>query len=80
MAQTGNISKERLRLFVDRIEQIEEEKKALTEDIREVYVEAKAAGFEVRVMRHLIRLRRMSENDRGEMEEILSIYKEALEM
>ena len=80
MAQTGNISKERLRLFVDRIEQLEEEKKALTEDIREVYVEAKAAGFEVRVMRHLIRLRRMSENDRGEMEEILSIYKEALEM
>ncbi len=80
MSQTGNISRERLRSLVERIEQLEEEKKALTEDIREVYIEAKSAGFEVSIMRQLIKLRKMSDNDRGEMEATLSIYKEALEM
>ncbi len=80
MSQTGNISRERLRSLVERIEQLEEEKKALTEDIREVYIEAKSAGFEVNIMRQLIKLRKMSDNDRGEMEATLSIYKDALEM
>tara|TARA_A100000164_G_C21270267_1_gene479863 strand:+ start:233 stop:475 length:243 start_codon:yes stop_codon:yes gene_type:complete len=80
MSQTGNISRERLRSLVERIEQLEEEKKALTEDIREVYIEAKSAGFEVNILRQLIKLRKMSDNDRGEMEATLSIYKDALEM
>ena len=80
MSQTGNISRERLRSLVERIEQLEEEKKALTEDIREVYIEAKSAGFEVNILRQLIKLRKMSDNDRGEMETTLSIYKDALEM
>ena len=80
MSQTGNISRERLRSLVERIEQLEEEKKALTEDIREVYIEAKSTGFEVNIMRQLIKLRKMSDNDRGEMEATLSIYKDALEM
>ena len=80
MSQTGNISRERLRSLVERIEQLEEEKTALTEDIREVYIEAKSAGFEVNILRQLIKLRKMSDNDRGEMEATLSIYKDALEM
>ena len=80
MSQTGNISRERLRSLVERIEQLEEEKKALTEDIREVYIEAKSAGFQVNILRQLIKLRKMSDNDRGEMEATLSIYKDALEM
>ena len=80
MSQTGNISKERLRSFVERIEQLEDEKKALLDDIREVYSEAKSNGFDIKVMRQIVRLRKMSEDDRGEMEEVLTIYKHALEM
>ncbi len=80
MSQTENISKERLRSFVERIEQLEDEKKALLDDIREVYSEAKSNGFDIKVMRQIVRLRKMSEDDRDEMEEVLTIYKHALEM
>ena len=63
MTQAGNISRERLRSFIERIEQLEEEKKALTDDIREVYSEAKINGFEIKIIRQIIRLRKMNEND-----------------
>ena len=69
-----------MRSFVDRIERLEEEKMALAADIREVYSEAKGAGFDVRVMRQLIRLRKLDKNDRTKMEEILSVYEHALDM
>ena len=80
MAEVGGISTDRLRSFVDRIERLEEEKMALAADIREVYSEAKGAGFDVRVMRQLIRLRKLDKDDRTQMEEILSVYERALDM
>ena len=80
MAEVGGVSTDRLRSFVDRIERLEEEKMTLAADIREVYSEAKGAGFDVRVMRQLIRLRKLDKNDRTQMEEILSVYERALDM
>ena len=80
MAEVGSVSSDRLRSFVDRIERLEEEKQALAADIREVYSEAKGAGFDVKVMRQLIRLRKMDKDDRTQMEEILSVYERALDM
>jgi len=80
MAEVGGVSTDRLRSFVDRIERLEEEKIALAADIREVYSEAKGAGFDVRVMRQLIRLRKLDKDDRTQMEEILSVYERALDM
>ncbi len=80
MAEVGGVSTDRLRSLVDRIERLEEEKQALAADIREVYSEAKGAGFDVKVMRQLIRLRKMDKDDRSQMEEILSVYERALDM
>lgn len=80
MSDVGGVSSERLRSFVERIERLEEEKKALGDDIREVYSEAKGTGFDVKVLRQIIRLRKMDSSDRSEMEEILDVYKRALGM
>jgi len=80
MADVGGVSGERLRSFVERIERLEEEKKALSDDIREVYSEAKGTGFDIKVLRHIIRLRKMDSSDRSEMEAILDVYKNALGM
>ena len=80
MAEVGDVSTDRLRSFVDRIERLEEEKQALAADIREVYSEARGAGFDVKVMRQLIRIRKMDKDDRAQMEEILHVYERALDM
>ena len=80
MVEVGGVAADRLRSFIERIERLEEEKKALADDIREVYSEAKGAGFDVRVMRQLIRLRKLDKDDRTQMEEILSVYERALDM
>ena len=80
MAETTGISGERLRLYLERIERLEEEKKALSDDIREIYAEAKGGGFDVKVLRHIIRLRKMDTSDRNEMEHILEVYKSVLGM
>lgn len=78
MADIGGVAADRLRSFVERIERLEEEKQALAADIREVYGEAKGTGFDVKVLRQIIRLRKMDDSDRSEMEEILSVYRRAL--
>ena len=80
MAEVGGIAVERLRSFIERIERLEEEKAALTADIREVYAEAKSTGFDVKTMRQVIRLRKMDRNDREEQEHLLDLYKQALEL
>jgi len=80
MAEVGGIAGDRLRSIVERIERLEEEKKALSDDIREVYSEAKGSGFDIKVIRRIIQLRKMDSSDRDEMEAILDIYKRALEM
>lgn len=80
MADVGGVTGEQLRSLIERIERLEEEKAALMEDIKEVYAEAKGNGFDVKVMRQIIRLRKMDSNDRSELEAILDTYKAALGM
>ena len=80
MPTVGGITGERLRSLIERIERLEEEKKALSDDIREVFAEAKADGFDAKTMRQVIRLRRMEVNDRQEQEALLETYLSALGM
>ena len=80
MADTTGVSGERLRSYIERIERLEEEKKALSDDIREIYSEAKGTGFDIKVLRHVVRLRKMDTSDRNEMEQVLEVYKRALGM
>jgi len=75
-----NSSEEQLRLLIERVERLEEEKKNVAEDIRDVYSEAKAVGFDPKIMRQIVRLRKMEADDRAEMEAILETYKKALGM
>jgi uncharacterized protein (UPF0335 family) len=78
MARGGGVAAERLKSFIERIERLEEEKAALTSDIREIYSEAKGTGFDTKVMRQIVRLRKMEDADRQEMQAILDTYKKAL--
>ncbi len=80
MAETGGIAADRLRSFVERIERLEDEKANLAADIKDVYAEAKGAGFDAKVLRQIIRLRKMDQSDRREAEELLDLYKSALDM
>ena len=80
MSDVGGVAADRLKSFVERIERLEEEKKALADDIREVYSEAKGSGFDVKVMRQIVRLRKMDSADRREQDEILAVYIRALDM
>lgn len=74
----ANVTSEQLRLFIERIERLEEEKKGIADDIRDVYAEAKATGYDPKIMRQVVRLRKMEPHDRQEMEAILDTYKSAL--
>ena len=69
---------DRLRLLIERIERLEEEKKGIADDIRDVYAEAKAVGYDPKIMRQVVRLRKMKPDDRAEMETIFETYKAAL--
>ena len=80
MADVGGVTGDRLRTIIERIERLEEEKKALSDDVREVFSEAKGAGFDVKVIRQVVRLRKMDATDRSEMEQVLDVYKRALGM
>ena len=73
-----DVASDQLRLFIERIERLEEEKKGITDDIRDVYSEAKANGFDVKVMRQIVRLRKMEAHTRQEWEAVLETYKDAL--
>ena len=77
---SGEVSAERLRSFVKRIEKVEEEKAAASEDLKEIYGEAKSAGFDTRIIRKIISLRRIEIEKRREEEELLELYKSALGM
>jgi len=72
------IQAEQLRLFIERIERLEEEKKGIADDIRDVYSEAKGQGYDTKIMRAIVRLRRMEKNDRDEMDALLETYRVAL--
>jgi len=80
MPDVGGIAGERLRSFIERIERLEEEKRTLAADIKEVYAEAKGTGFDAKIMRQLIRIRRMDKDDLDEQETLLDVYKRALGM
>ena len=71
---------DRLRLLIERIERLEEEKKAGADDIRDVYAEAKAIGYDARIMRQIVRLRKMKPDERSEQDTILDTYRAALGM
>ena len=71
-------SDDRLRLLVERVERLEEEKKGIADDIKDVYLEAKAVGYDVKTMRKIVALRKISVDDRREAEALLEVYKAAL--
>jgi uncharacterized protein (UPF0335 family) len=73
-------AKDHLKAFVERVERLEEEKKAIADDVRDVYAEAKANGFDVKAMRTVVRLRKQDVNERKEHEAILETYLHALGM
>ena len=78
--EVGGIAVDRLRSLIERIERLEEEKAALGSDIRDIYAEAKSAGFDVKIMRAVIKLRKMNAADRDEQESLLETYKKALDL
>ena len=80
MANQGGIAGEQLRSLIERVEHLEEERKATADDIREVYAEAKAAGFDIKVMRQVVRLRKLDTADRQEQEALLDLYRHAIGM
>ncbi len=79
MAKSG-FAKEQLRSFVERVERLEEERSALTADIREVYSEAKGLGFDTKIMRQVVRMRKLDKADFQEQEAMLDLYLSALGM
>lgn len=80
MADSGGIAADHLKSFIERIERLEEEKAALAADVREVFAEAKSAGFDIKIMRQVLRLRKLDVADRQEQEALLDIYLHALGM
>jgi uncharacterized protein (UPF0335 family) len=78
--EVGGIAADRLRSIIDRIERLEEEKKALSNDIKDIYSEAKSAGFEIKVIRQIISIRKQEPADVEEHETLLDLYRRALGM
>jgi uncharacterized protein (UPF0335 family) len=78
--KAGPISADRLKSFIERIEKLEEERKAIGGDIRDIYSEAKGVGYDVKTMRKVVQLRKMDEADRAEQETLLDVYLHALGM
>ena len=74
----GTVAADELRLLIERIERLEEEKKAISDDIKDVYGEAKARGYDTKTIRAIVRLRRMESNARQEADALLETYKAAL--
>ena len=80
MAKAGGVAGDHLKSFIERIERLEEEKKALADDIRDVYSEAKGTGFDVKVIRQIIKIRKMDKDELDEQEALLETYLLALGM
>lgn len=79
-AEVGGIATERLRSIVERVERLEQERKALGDDIKDIFAEAKSAGFDVKVLRQIIRIRKQEPAEVEEMETLLDLYRRALGM
>lgn len=78
--EVGGIAADRLRSIIERVERLEEERKALGDDIKDVFAEAKSAGFDVKVIRQVIRIRKQEPADVEEMETLMDLYRRALGM
>jgi uncharacterized protein (UPF0335 family) len=74
----GNVAADQLRLFIERIERLEEEKKGIADDVKDVYAEAKANGYDTKTMRKIVALRRLEKNARDEADALLETYRTAL--
>ncbi len=77
-SDVGGVAGKRLKSFLDRVERLEEEKKGLADDIKDIYAEAKGVGFDVKTMRKILKLRKMEAEKRREEEELLDLYKAAI--
>jgi uncharacterized protein (UPF0335 family) len=73
-----NVAADQLRLFIERIERLEEEKKGIADDVKDVYAEAKANGYDTKTMRKIVALRRMEKHARDEADALLETYRNAL--
>ena len=80
MDEITNATAQQLKAFIERIERLEEEKKNISDDIKDVYAEAKGNGFDAKVLRKIVSIRKQDVNERKEMEEVLSLYLQALGM
>ena len=80
MDNVESVAQDQLRSFVERIERMEEEKTNIAADIREIYAEAKGNGFDTKILRAIIRLRKMEPHEREEQEALIDLYKSALGM
>lgn len=80
MSEVGQIDSTRLLSLIERIEHLEQEKDAISSDIRDVYAEAKSAGFDTKIIREIIKLRKMNTADRDEKEFLLDAYRKALDI
>ncbi|KZK76537.1 hypothetical protein PsW64_00877 [Pseudovibrio sp. W64] len=80
MSDAGGVAADQLRAFIERIERLEEEKKVIADDIKDVYAESKGNGFDVKVMRKIVSLRKRKPHEREEEEAILDLYLHALGM
>lgn len=80
MADVGGIAGDRLKSFIERIERLEEEKKALAEDIKEVFAEAKGVGFDTKIMRKVLKMRKMDQAELDEEEALVDLYLRAIGM
>lgn len=80
MTEIGDNTRAQLKSIIERVEKLEEEKKAASSDIRDVYAEAKSSGFDAKALREIIRLRRQDADERAKREAVLDMYKHALGM
>lgn len=80
MSDAHGIARDQLRAFIERIERLEEEKKTISDDIKDVYAEAKGTGFDTKVLKKVIALRKMDDQERMEVDAILDTYLAALGM
>jgi uncharacterized protein (UPF0335 family) len=80
MSDPAGVAADQLKSFVERIERLEEEKQTISDDIKDVYAEAKANGFDVKILRQVIRIRKQDKSEREEMEALLELYMQALGM
>lgn len=80
MTDIGGVAADHLRSYIERIERLEEEKKGIADDIKDIFAEAKGTGFDVKAMRAILRLRKMDKADREEEEYMVELYRQALGM